>query len=74
LREKNEISHFCPPPGNNILTTFKNAHYSGPPSKNFSGAEPVARIKSLGANTYFGGEEKLWAITLGSLLPNSPRG
>jgi len=36
--------------------------------------KPVARFKSLGANTYLGGEEKLWAKNLWGLLPNSPPG
>jgi len=33
---------------------------------------PVVRFKSLGANTYLGGEEKLWAKILGGIASEFP--
>jgi len=75
LREKNEISHFWPPPGKIFLTTFRNAHYSEIPpplQKIILAPKPVARLKSLGANTYLGGEENLWANNLRVIAPEFP--
>jgi len=69
LREKNEIYHVWPPLGKIFLTTFRNAHYCPPLQKILLAPKPVARFKSLGANTYLGGEEKLWAKNLGGIAP-----